>query len=255
MGFSGADLANLINEAALLAARRDASAVEMKDLNEALERLIAGLQKIGRVLNIQERNTVAYHEIGHAIVGSSVLGANPLRKISIIPRGQQALGYTLQLPQEDRHLRTRTELFGQLATLLGGRAAEDLIFNGEVSTGAANDLAKVTELAEQMVTQLGMSHDLGNVCYLREGRNFLEDSDGMGRRKTSEATAQMIDRAIRDLVDEAYDQAMATLHQNHPLLEEMAQSLLTHECLEGDYLEQFLQQIKGRALTVRAIYS
>jgi cell division protease FtsH len=255
MGFSGADLANLINEAALLAARRDASAVEMKDLNEALERLIAGLQKIGRVLNIQERTTVAYHEIGHAIVGSSVLGANPLRKISIIPRGQQALGYTLQLPQEDRHLRTRTELFGQLATLLGGRAAEDLIFNGEVSTGAANDLAKVTELAEQMVTQLGMSHDLGNVCYLREGRNFLEDSDGMGRRKTSEATAQMIDRAIRDLVDEAYDQAMATLRQNHPLLEEMAQSLLTHECLEGDYLEQFLQQIKGRTLTVKAIYS
>jgi cell division protease FtsH len=247
MGFAGADLANLVNEAALLAARRDASAVEMKDLNEALERLIAGLQKIGRVLNQQERTTVAYHEVGHALVGSSVLGANPLRKISIVPRGHQALGYTLQLPQEDRHLLTRTELFGQLATLLGGRAAEDLIFNGEVSTGAANDLAKVTELAEQMVTQLGMSHDLGNVCYLHEGRNFLED--GTERRKTSEATAQMIDRAIRNLVDEAYDQAMATLRQNHTLLEEMAQSLLTYECLEGSDLEQFLKKIERRSLS------
>jgi cell division protease FtsH len=253
MGFAGADLANLVNEAALLAARRDAPAVEMKDLNEALERLIAGLQKIGRVLNQQERVTVAYHEVGHAIVGSSVLGSNPLRKISIIPRGHQALGYTLQLPQEDRHLLTRTELFGQLATLLGGRAAEDLMFNGEVSTGAANDLAKVTELAEQMVTQLGMSHDLGNVCYLREGRNFLED--GTERRKTSEATAQMIDRAIRDLVDEAYDQAMANLRQNHTLLEEMAQSLLTHECLEGPNLEQFLKQIKRPSLPADLAYS
>jgi cell division protease FtsH len=253
MGFAGADLANLINEAALLAARRDAPAVEMKDLNEALERLIAGLQKIGRVLNQQERVTVAYHEVGHAIVGSSVLGSNPLRKISIIPRGHQALGYTLQLPQEDRHLLTRTELFGQLSTLLGGRAAEDLMFNGEVSTGAANDLAKVTELAEQMVTQLGMSHDLGNVCYLREGRNFLED--GTERRKTSEATAQMIDRAIRDLVDEAYDQAMATLRQNHTLLEEMAQSLLSRECLEGSDLEQFLQQIKKHSLPADLAYS
>jgi cell division protease FtsH len=253
MGFAGADLANLVNEAALLAARRDAPAVEMKDLNEALERLIAGLQKIGRVLNQQERVTVAYHEVGHAIVGSSSLGANPLRKISIIPRGHQALGYTLQLPQEDRYLLTRTELFGQLATLLGGRAAEDLMFNGEVSTGAANDLAKVTELAEQMVTQLGMSHDLGNVCYLREGRNFLED--GTERRKTSEATAQMIDRAIRDLVDEAYDQAMATLRQNHTLLEEMAQSLLNHECLEGSELEQFLKQIKRRSLPADLAYS
>jgi cell division protease FtsH len=253
MGFAGADLANLVNEAALLAARRDAPAVEMKDLNEALERLIAGLQKIGRVLNQQERVTVAYHEVGHAIVGSSVLGSNPLRKISIIPRGHQALGYTLQLPQEDRHLLTRTELFGQLATLLGGRAAEDLMFNGEVSTGAANDLAKVTELAEQMVTQLGMSHDLGNVCYLREGRNFLED--GTERRKTSEATAQMIDRAIRDLVDEAYDQAMANLRQNHTLLEEMAQSLLIHECLEGPNLEQFLKQIKRPSLPANLAYS
>ncbi|MGA7953923.1 MAG: ATP-dependent zinc metalloprotease FtsH [Gloeobacterales cyanobacterium] len=253
MGFAGADLANLVNEAALLAARRDAPAVEMKDLNEALERLIAGLQKMGRVLNQQERVTVAYHEVGHAIVGSSVLGSDPLRKISIIPRGQQALGYTLQLPQEDRHLLTRTELFGQLATLLGGRAAEDLMFNGEVSTGAANDLAKVTEIAEQMVTQLGMSHDLGNVCYLREGRNFLED--GTERRKTSEATAQMIDRAIRNLVDEAYDQAMATLRQNHTLLEEMAQSLLTHECLEGSDLEQFLKQIKRRSLPADLAYS
>jgi cell division protease FtsH len=253
MGFAGADLANLVNEAALLAARRDAPAVEMKDLNEALERLIAGLQKMGRVLNQQERVTVAYHEVGHAIVGSSVLGSDPLRKISIIPRGHQALGYPLQLPQEDRHLLTRTELFGQLATLLGGRAAEDLMFNGEVSTGAANDLAKVTEIAEQMVTQLGMSHDLGNVCYLREGRNFLED--GTERRKTSEATAQMIDRAIRNLVDEAYDQAMATLRQNHTLLEEMAQSLLTHECLEGSDLEQFLKQIKRRSLPADLAYS
>jgi cell division protease FtsH len=253
MGFAGADLANLVNEAALLAARRDAPAVEMKDLNEALERSIAGLQKIGRVLNQQERVTVAYHEVGHALVGSSVLGANPLRKISIIPRGHQALGYTLQLPQEDRHLLTRTELFGQLATLLGGRAAEDLMFHGEVSTGAANDLAKVTELAEQMVTQLGMSHDLGNVCYLREGRNFLED--GTERRKTSEATAQMIDRAIRDLVDEAYDQAMATLHQNHTLLEAMAQSLLNHECLEGSDLEEFLKQTKKRSLPADLAYS
>jgi cell division protease FtsH len=253
MGFAGADLANLVNEAALLAARRDAPAVEMKDLNEALERSIAGLQKIGRVLNQQERVTVAYHEVGHALVGSSVLGSNSLRKISIIPRGHQALGYTLQLPQEDRHLLTRTELFGQLATLLGGRAAEDLMFQGEVSTGAANDLAKVTELAEQMVTQLGMSHDLGNVCYLREGRNFLED--GTERRTTSEATAQMIDRAIRDLVDEAYDQAMATLRQNHTLLEEMAQSLLMHECLEGSDLEQFLKQTKKRSLPADLAHS
>jgi len=230
-GFAGADLANLVNEAALLATRRHADAVEGGDFNAAIERIVAGLEKRNRVLRPQEKITVAYHEMGHALLAMSLPGADPVHKISIIPRGMGALGYTIQRPTEDRFLNTRTELENRMAVFLGGRAAEQLVM-GDISTGAADDLVKATDIAREMVTRFGMVADLGQVAYERNRTPFL---DGAGQwpqeRNYSDDTARHIDDAVRQLVDQAYARAIATLTAQRDLLEEGAQQLLEKETL------------------------
>src|SRR3954463_4064703 len=204
-GFSGADLANLINEAALLATRRGAEAVTQADFNEAIERLIAGLEKKNRVLNESERRVVAHHELGHALLALALPGSDPVHKISIIPRGVGALGYTLQRPTEDRFLMTREELENKMAVLLGGRAAEEIIFS-HLSTGAANDLSKVTEIARSMVMRYGMVKTLGHVAYENEPAGFLNNN--ISQKQFSETTAREIDVAVREIVDKAYAKAL-----------------------------------------------
>ena len=209
-GFAGADLANLVNEAALLAARRNKDAVEMSDFNEAIDRLIAGLEK-KRVMSVREREMVAYHESGHAIVASALPGLDPVHKISIVQRGFGALGYTMQLPLEDRYLLTRRDLENQMAVLLGGRTAEEIAI-GEISTGAQNDLQRATDIARAMVTQFGMSEELGTVNYEGSRRNaFLDIPMGPERGPYGEETAQRIDAEVRRLLEEAHDTARRVL--------------------------------------------
>jgi cell division protease FtsH len=229
-GFSGADLANLINEAALLATRRGADAVTLEDFNQAIERMVAGLEKKNRVLNETERRVVAHHEMGHAMVAMALPGTDPVHKISIIPRGVGALGYTIQRPTEDRFLMTRSELENKMAVLLGGRAAEEVIF-GHQSTGAANDLAKVTEIARSMVMRYAMVQGLGHIAYEEERPPFLGGPMPQGRREYSEATAREIDIAVRDIVDVVYEKAKQILTRERALLERWAQKLLEKETL------------------------
>jgi cell division protease FtsH len=230
-GFAGADLANLVNEAALLATRRQADAVEARDFNEAIERVVAGLEKHNRVLGPKERETVAVHEMGHALLALSQPGSDPVHKISIIPRGVGALGYTLQRPTEDRYLNTRSELLQRMTVLLGGRAAEQLLM-GDISSGAADDLAKATDIALDMVTRLGMSPELGQVAYERQHAPFLAQLPPFGaERAHGEDTARRIDEAVRKLIDEAYGQALSGLQARLALLREGAQQLLAHETL------------------------
>jgi cell division protease FtsH len=237
-GFAGADLANLVNEAALLAARAYRTTVEQKDLNEAIERVVAGLEKKSRVLQPDEKKVVAYHEVGHAIVGHLMPGGSKVAKISIVPRGMAALGYTLQLPTEERFLNSKEDLEGQIATLLGGRSAEEIVF-GEVTTGAANDLQRATDIAEQMVGTYGMSDTLGPLAYDKQGGSrFLGGSNP--RRSVSDATAQAIDKEVRALVDRAHDRALAILHGNRALLEDIASKILDKEVIEGDDLKDLL---------------
>jgi len=243
-GFSGADLANLVNEAALLAARRNHSNVEQEDFSEALERVVAGLEKKSRVLNDKEKKIVAYHEVGHALVGATMPGTDQVEKISIVPRGMAALGYTLQLPTEDRFLRDEAELKGQIATLLGGRAAEELIF-GSITTGASNDLQRATDLAEQMVTTYGMSKVLGPLAYERGQKNaFLENGMPNARRPLSEQTSQAIDEEVKALVDAGHQKALAVLTENRDLLETLAGQLLEEEVVEGPRLREVLCRVK-----------
>jgi cell division protease FtsH len=236
-GFSGADLANLVNEAALLAARYDRLAVEMADFNAAFERVVAGLENRARVLNPIEKKTVAYHEVGHALVGALTPGGGKVSKISIVPRGMGALGYTLQVPEEDRFLLDSTEISGQIATLLGGRVAEELVF-GRVSTGAADDIQKATDLAEKAITQYGMNQVLGPVAFDRASQ-FL---GGSNRRQISDEVAQQIDRQVKASIDLAYQVAKDILISNRDLLESIAQKLLEQEVLEGDELKNLLAQ-------------
>jgi len=243
-GFAGADLANLVNEAALLAARRNSSQVEQQDFAEAIERVVAGLEKKSRVLNDKEKEIVAYHEVGHALVGAVVPGTDEVEKISIVPRGMAALGYTLQLPTEDRFLRDETELKGQIATLLGGRSAEEIIF-GHITTGAANDLQRATDLAEQMVTSYGMSQVLGPLAYDRAQRNaFLDNGMGNARRPISEETAKAIDDEVKALVEAGHQYALSVLNHNRDLLETLAKQLLESEVIEGDALREQLKQVQ-----------
>src|SRR5579859_2523174 len=204
-GFSGADLANLVNEAALLATRRSAEAVTLEDFTQAVERIVAGLEKRNRVLNEQERRVVAHHEMGHALVAMALPGTDPVHKVSIIPRGIGSLGYTIQRPTEDRFLMTRQELENKMAVLLGGRAAETIVF-GELSTGASDDLQKVTDIARSMVTRYGMTAELGPVAYEKENRNFLgvPSMPLMTERSYSEETAREIDAAVRSVIDRAF---------------------------------------------------
>ena len=244
-GFAGADLANLVNEAALLAARRHSTVVEQEDFSEAIERVVAGLEKKSRVLNDKEKTIVAYHEVGHALVGALMPGTDEVEKISILPRGMAALGYTLQLPTEDRFLRDEAELKGQIATLLGGRSAEELIF-GSITTGAANDLQRATDLAEQMVTTYGMSKVLGPLAYDRSQRNtFLDGGMPNARRPISEETAKAIDDEVKSLVEAGHQRALDILQQNRDLLEGLAQQLLEAEVIEGAPLRQQLKQVQA----------
>jgi cell division protease FtsH len=240
-GFAGADLANLVNEAALLAARVNRTAVEQGDLNEAIERVVAGLEKKSRVLQPDEKKVVAYHEVGHAIVGHLMPGGSKVAKISIVPRGMSALGYTLQLPTEERFLNSKDDLQGQIATLLGGRSAEEVVF-GEVTTGAANDLQRATDIAEQMVGTYGMSETLGPLAYDKQGGGRFLGGPSNPRRVVSDATAQAIDREVRGLVDRAHERALAILRHNRGLLETISQEILDKEVIEGDDLKVLLAQ-------------
>ena len=238
-GFAGADLANMVNEAALLAARGKRVEVEQKDLNEAIERVVAGLEKKSRVLQDDEKKIVAYHEVGHAIVGHLMPGGSKVAKISIVPRGMSALGYTLQLPTEERFLNSKEELQGQIATLLGGRSAEEIIF-GKITTGASNDLQRATDLAEQMVGTYGMSDILGPLAYDKQGGGQFLGGNNNPRRELSDATAQAIDKEVRSLVDYAHENALNILKNNLSLLEDISQKILEKEVIEGDELIEML---------------
>jgi cell division protease FtsH len=241
-GFAGADLANLINEAALLAARKNRNAVTMGDFNEAIERVLTGLEKKSRLLNEVEKKTVAYHEVGHAIIGTLMPGVGAIEKISIVPRGVAALGYTLQLPEEDRFLMLEDEIRGRIVTLLGGRSAEESIFD-KVSTGASDDIQKATDLAERFVTLYGMSDKLGPIAFEKVQQPFL---DGLTnpRRPVSPRVAEAIDREVSEIIEGAHQIAKAILETNRQLLEAMAKTLLEKEILEGEELKLSLQKVK-----------
>jgi cell division protease FtsH len=229
-GFSGADLANLVNEAALLATRRSAEKVAMEDFTQAVERIIAGLEKKNRVLNANERRIVAHHEMGHALVAMALPGSDPVHKVSIIPRGVGALGYTIQRPTEDRFLMTREELENKMAVLLGGRVAEEVCF-GHLSTGAADDLVKVSNIARSMVTRYGMVKSLGQLAYDQERAPLLGGFQPPAPREYSEATAREIDVAVREIVDAAHAKARAILERDRAILERGARLLLEKETL------------------------
>ena len=241
-GFVGADLANIVNEAALLAARKGKDAVELEDFQDAVERVIAGLEKKSRRLSEKETNIVAYHESGHAIVAGALDGADPVHKISIVSRGIGALGYTLQVPLEDRYLVTQTELHDRICSLLGGRAAEEIIF-GDISSGAANDLQRVTDIARRMIAEYGMSDEIGNLSYSDGSNQYLEGS-GLTTRNYSERTAELIDREIHQLIETLYERTRDLLEDNIDLLHEMAQTLKDQEVLEGEQLDELMERVK-----------
>ena len=239
-GFVGADLANIVNEAALLAARQGKDAVESGDFDEAIERVIAGLQKKSRVMNPREKKTVAYHEAGHALVAELMPGADPVSKISIIPRGVAALGYTQQLPTEDRYLMTRSELLARIHVLLGGRVAEEMIF-GDVSTGAQNDLQKATEIARTMITQFGMSERLGLVALEGSRTPMFLPVPTQAPRDYSEETARIVDEEIKKLLVECHNKVRDALMSQRQALEELAKLLLSKEVVERPELLAILK--------------
>ncbi len=232
-GFSGADLANLVNEAALVATRREADQVTLPDFTAAVERIVGGLERRTRVLNLKEREAVAFHEMGHALVALAQTGTDPVHKVSIIPRGIGALGYTIQRPTEDRYLMTRPELEQKIAVLLGGRAAEKLVFD-VLSTGAADDIAKATDMARDMVTRYGMDEDLGYVAFEPKRQQMLDLPAGMltGGTSMSQETQRRIDDAIRDIVMAGFDHASTILSLNRDVLERGARALLEKETLD-----------------------
>jgi len=241
-GFTGADLANLVNEATLLATRRGADAVTMDDFNNAVERIVAGLEKRNRLLNPKEREIVAYHEMGHALVASVVPGVDPVHKVSIIPRGIGALGYTIQRPTEDRFLMTREELENKMAVLLGGRAAEWIVYR-HLSTGAADDLSRVTDIARAIVTRYGMTETLGHVALDRDRRSFLTPNElagGARERDYSEATAAAVDSEVRQIVDAAFERTVSLLTERRDVLERAARRLLEQETLDENELRQMI---------------
>jgi cell division protease FtsH len=239
-GFAGADLANLVNEAALRAARQDKDAVDMTDFDEATDRIVGGLEKRHRVMNPVEKETVAYHEAGHALVAESRPRADKVSKISIIPRGIAALGYTQQQPTEDRYLLRRGELLERLDVLLGGRVAEEIVFS-DISTGAQNDLQRATDLARHMVTRYGMSERLGLANYEdRQGTPFLNLSMPSGPKEYSEGTAQAIDEEVTKLLSDAQTRVRETLTARRPALEALAKMLLENETIDRAALDQVL---------------
>jgi len=232
-GFTGADLANLVNEAALVATRRGAEKTTLDDFTQAIERVVAGLEKKSRILSPRERNIVAHHEMGHALVAMALPGTDPVQKVSIIPRGIAGLGYTIQRPTEDRFLMSQSELRNRIAVLLGGRAAESLAF-GEVSTGAADDLTKATDIARNMVVRFGMVPALGQVVYEPETATFLGGAPSAWRpRAYGEAAADAIDKAMKELIETGFATARAILERNRRVLERGAADLLAHETLDA----------------------
>ena len=248
-GFTGADLANLVNEAALLATRRGADAISMSDFGNAVERIVAGLEKRNRLLNPKEREIVAYHEMGHALVALALPGVDPVHKVSIIPRGIGSLGYTIQRPTEDRFLMTREELENKMVVSLGGRAAELIVF-GHLSTGAADDLRRVTDIARSMVTRYGMSEKLGNVAYERDPRAFLTGPDlppPPHERDYAENTAATVDEEVRANVEKAFQRALDLLRERRGVLDRTAQRLLEKETLEEAELTQLVNHPEPRS--------
>ena len=245
-GFVGADLANLVNEAALLTARRDKKSVGMAEFQEAIDRIIGGLEKKNRVMNEMEKRIVAYHESGHALVAMSVPTADPVNKVSIIPRGIAALGYTQQLPTEDRYLMTREELLDRLSVLLGGRVAEELIF-GDISTGAQNDLQRATDIARSMVTEYGMSEKLGLVTYAKERRPLFLETGYSPAKEYSDDTAREIDSEVSRLMEEAHDLVRKILTEKKQQLEVIAQTLLEKETILGDELKNLMERSSASA--------
>jgi cell division protease FtsH len=243
-GFAGADLANIVNEAALRAARNNKAAVEMKDFDEAIDRVVGGLEKRNRVMNPAEKETVAYHEAGHALIAESRPHADRVSKVSIIPRGIAGLGYTQQLPTEDRYLLKRSELLDRLDVLLGGRVAEELVY-GDVSTGAQNDLQRATDMARHMITHYGMSERLGHVTFdaPRQGA-FLDVPDGPRRAAYSERTAELIDQELSELIAAAHARVLRTLTEKRATLDALARLLLTREVVERPMLDELLRTVK-----------
>ncbi|MFQ5861738.1 MAG: ATP-dependent zinc metalloprotease FtsH [Candidatus Brocadiales bacterium] len=238
-GFSGADLANVVNEAALLAARRNKEYVETEEMEDAIDRVIAGPERKSRVMSAEEKNTVAYHESGHTLVAALLPNTDPVHKVSIIPRGSAALGYTLQLPTEDKYLTTKSEILDMLCVFLGGRAAEALIF-GEISTGAHNDLEKVTRLARDYVCKFGMSEKLGPQTFGRQSGNIFLGHDLVQEKEYSENTAIAIDEEVTKIVKESYDKACRLLSENRDKLELLARKLEEEEILEGETVADLL---------------
>ena len=238
-GFVGADLANLVNEAALLAVRHNKDEVGMAEFEAAVERIIAGLEKKNRLINEKEREIVAYHEIGHALVALSLPGTDPVRKISIIPRGVAALGYTLQVPTEDRFLMSKSELLNKIAVALGGRAAEELKFQ-DISTGAHNDLSRATDIARSMVKEYGMSGELGHIYFEKERPRQFSDLAMSSGKDYSEQTAQVIDREIKAILDSQYEVAKEILTKRGRILDEGAALVLKEESIQGDRLKELL---------------
>jgi len=241
-GFVGADLANLVNEAALLSARKGRTSVTMEEFEEAIDRVVAGLEKKKRVMSKREKEIVAYHETGHALMAEFLETTDPVHKISIIPRGIAALGYTLQLPTEDRYLMTRQELLDRLCVLLGGRVAEEIVFE-EISTGAQNDLARATDIAKSMVKEYGMSEKLGHMTFEKERRPlFLDINPSFGGKDYSEATAKDIDGEVKRIIEESYARVRTLLTKKRTALEKVARTLLDKESIDGAELRELLKE-------------
>ncbi|MBN2192883.1 MAG: ATP-dependent zinc metalloprotease FtsH [Polyangiaceae bacterium] len=250
-GFTGADLANLVNEAALAATRRGADRIELADFNAGVERIVAGLERKNRILNPREREIVAYHEMGHAILAASITGSDPVHKVSIIPRGIGALGYTIQRPTEDRYLMTRTELENRMAVLMGGRAAEQVVFS-HLSTGAADDLTKIADIARSIVTRYAMEPSLGHVAFETEPRSHLgPGGEGLRPRLYSDDTVREIDCAIRRIVLTAFERAVAVLEDNREVLERSARLLLEKETLDASDLESLFREVTRAPATAK----
>jgi cell division protease FtsH len=249
-GFVGADLANIVNEAALLAVRAGRKVVVQKDFDEAIEKTVAGLEKKNRVISDPERRIVAFHETGHALVAAFTKGSDPVQKISIVPRGFGALGYTLQMPTEDRYIMTENELLGKIDVLLGGRAAEDIVF-GQISTGAANDLTKATDIARRMITDYGMSERFKNVALTQRGGGMMginRPSEPILHREYSESTQQYIDEEIARMVNNRYESVKSILNANVGLLDTVSTVLLEKETLDESEFKSLIAGAKGDAV-------
>ncbi len=248
-GFVGADLANLVNEAAILAARRNRKEINMQDFEEAIEKVIAGPEKKSRIIRSSEKEIVAFHELGHALVGKLLPKANPVHKVTIIPRGL-ALGYTLQIPEEDRYLLTKEELEAEISVLLGGRAAEELIF-GQPTSGAADDLKRAVEIARKMICEFGMSKRLKNLSLGDQHSEVFLGKDLMQIRNFSEDTAKIIDEEIKEIVDTAYSRALNILKTHEKILRELSKVLIEKETLEGEEIDRYLRNFEAQGTTLK----